>query len=354
MTLHELGLTNTLEKYRIENQLDRFSIARVISEHKDRFTVRTATAELEAELLGNLRYAAESRKELPVVGDWVAISEYDESKGMIHAVYPRTSLLERKAIGKFGEAQPIAANIDVGLIVLSVNRDFSINRIERYLTICNAAGIEPLVVLTKIDLVSSQVVTELLNKINQRIKEVPVIALSNQTRNGFDNIRQFLSKSKTYCLMGSSGVGKSTLINNLIGENVLLTGEISKSIDRGKHVTTHRELIVTDHGILIDNPGMREVGITSDSESLELTFDEISNLSAYCKFKDCSHTNETGCAVLEALQKGELDSGMYENFQKIERERSFFNSSLEERKQKDKELGKLIKNFAKQRKRGKF
>lgn len=354
MTLEELGYNSDLETYRKEQNLDSFGVARVTSEHKDRYTVKTESNELEAELIGNLRFTAESKYDLPAVGDWVAISEFDENKALIHSVYPRHSTLERKAVGKLGQTQIIATNIDFGLIIQSVNRDFNINRIERYLTICNSSKINPIVVLSKIDLIDTSDLEKILDKIHKRIKDVSIIALSNQSQIGLDKIKSNLKKGKTYCLIGSSGVGKSTLINNLVGENLLATGKISERIDRGKHITTHRELIVTEIGILIDNPGMREVGITDNSSGLEITFDEIANLSLNCKFNDCSHTNEKGCAILKALENGELDNDSYLNFQKMERERTFFDSSLVERKKKDKDLGKLIKNVVKQRKKNKY
>ncbi|WP_040282389.1 ribosome small subunit-dependent GTPase A [Psychroserpens damuponensis] len=354
MVINTLGFTKQLETYRLEHQLASFEVARVISEHKDRYIVKTESNELEAELIGNLRFTAENRYDLPAVGDWVAINEYDEGRALIHSVYPRTSMLERKAIDKLGKTQIIATNIDYGLIVQSVNRDFNLNRIERYLTICNSANIKPIIIISKIDLIETSELNELIDKIKERIKNVSIIAISNESQQGIDKIKKELSKGKTYCLLGSSGVGKSTLINNLVGDTVMNTGEISESIDRGKHVTTHRELIVSENGILIDNPGMREVGITNDSEGLELTFNKITNLSNDCKFNNCSHTNEKGCAIKKALENGALDNDSYVNFQKMERERQFFDSSIEERKKKDKDLGKLIKNVVKQRKKDKY
>ncbi len=351
MTLTDLGFNSLLEMYQKEQDLNSFEIARVTSEHKDRYTVKTVSDDLEAELIGNLRFTAESRYDLPAVGDWVAIQVYDDHKALIHSVYPRTSILERKTSGKSSKIQIIATNIDVGLIVQSINRDFNINRIQRYLTICNSAKIKPIIIISKIDLIDITELNTLLNQIKERIKEVPIITMSNHSLEGIENIKSKLIKGKTYCLLGSSGVGKSTLINNLIGNNIMNTGSISESIDRGKHITTHRELIVSENGILIDNPGMREIGITDTSEGLEITFDEITNLSHNCKFNDCSHTNEKGCAILKALENGELDDASYSNFQKMEREKAFFNSSLEERKKKDKGLGKLIKNVVKQKKK---
>lgn len=347
MTLEDLGYNNQFEESRKERNLDSFGIGRVIQEHKDRYTVKTESEDFECELIGNLRYSVNDKSELPAVGDWVAISEYDEGKALIHAVLPRHSVLERKAVGSSGQTQIIAANIDVGLIVQSVNRDFSINRLERYLTICNTSHIEPIIVLSKVDLIDQSELEELLTQVSDRIKNVPIISISNQSQIGIDKIKESLQRGKTYCLLGSSGVGKSTLINSIVGEDLMKTGSISQSIDRGKHVTTHRELIVLEKGILIDNPGMREIGITDSLGGFEMTFDEIMKLSQDCKYSDCTHTNENKCAVLKALENNELNPESYENFLKMERERSHFESSVMDRKKKDKDIGKLIKNMKK-------
>ncbi|MDF1673555.1 MAG: ribosome small subunit-dependent GTPase A, partial [Vicingaceae bacterium] len=291
----------------------------------------------------------------PAVGDWVAISEYDENKALIHAVFPRKSILERKAINKDGHTQIIATNIDVGLIVQSINRDFSINRLERYITICNASKIEPIIVLSKVDLIENEELKALLNQIKERITNISIYAISNQSQYGIDEIKATLIQGKTYCLLGSSGVGKSTLINTLNGSELMDTGEISERIDRGKHITTHRELFVLeDGGILIDNPGMREVGITDSTDGLEMTFEKIIELSKDCKFNDCKHTNENDCAVFAAIESGELDESSYENFLKMEKEKEHFESTIAEKRQKDKDFGKMIKHFKNTRKSNKF
>lgn len=355
MYLEDLGYNIDLETYRKEQNLEVFNVGRVISEHKDRYTVKAESAEFDSELIGNLRFTAESRYDLPAVGDWVAISEYDNGKALIHNIYPRHSIIERQAVGKSGYKQIIATNVDYGLIVQSVNRDFNINRLERYLTICNASNVKPILVLSKIDLINESELKQLLIQIKQRIKDVPLIAISNETLAGINQLSENIFKAKTYCLLGSSGVGKSTLLNKLTGKELMDTGEISKSIDRGKHVTSHRELIILDNGgILIDNPGMREIGLTETSVGLETTFDDIIEISKSCKFNDCSHTNETNCAVLEALNNGNINKDSYNNFLKMERERQYFESTIEEKRQKDKDFGKMIKNVKKQRKRDKF
>jgi len=355
MKLEDLGYNKNLERFRKQQNLDLFDVGRVILEHKDRYVVKTNTTEFDAELIGNLRFTAESRYDLPAVGDWVAISAYDENKALIHAVYPRHAIIERQAAGKSVQTQIIATNVDFGLIVQSVNRDFNINRLERYLTICNTSNVEPIIILSKIDLIEEQALNKHLDQIKERIKDIDIITISNQSNVGLDKIKAIIEKGKTYCLLGSSGVGKSTLLNKLSGKELMNTAEISERIDRGKHVTSHRELVVLENGgIFIDNPGMREIGITNTSGGLEITFDEIVELSHRCKFNNCTHTSEDGCAIQNAVENGEIDSESYANFQKMEKERAFFESSAEEKKKKDKNFGKMIKSVKKQRKQNKF
>jgi len=355
MKLEDLGYNKNLERFRKQQNLDLFDVGRVILEHKDRYVVKTNTTEFDAELIGNLRFTAESRYDLPAVGDWVAISAYDENKALIHAVYPRHAIIERQSAGKSVQTQIIATNVDFGLIVQSVNRDFNINRLERYLTICNTSNVEPIIILSKIDLIEEQALNKHLDQIKERIKDIDIITISNQSNVGLDKIKAILEKGKTYCLLGSSGVGKSTLLNKLSGKELMNTAEISERIDRGKHVTSHRELVVLENGgIFIDNPGMREIGITNTSGGLEITFDEIVELSHRCKFNNCTHTSEDGCAIQNAVENGEIDSESYANFQKMEKERAFFESSAEEKKKKDKNFGKMIKSVKKQRKQNKF
>ena len=347
MTLKDIGYTPILENYRIDNGLDAFEVARVIAEHKERYVVKTISGEYEAEILGNMRFTAQSRADFPAVGDWVAISLYDD-KALIHAIYPRTSKLERQAIGKHGDKQIIAANVDYAFLVQAVDRDFSVNRIERYLTICHSGGVKPIVVLNKIDLLEEQQLDELMNLMKHRHPEVDVIAISAETSTGIDNVQKLISSGKTYCLLGSSGVGKSTLVNTLTGNEVMKTSAISMSINRGKHVTTHREThFLKDGGILIDNPGMREVGIADATEGLGMTFESITELAEECRFKDCTHLTEVGCAVLEALESGGLDEASYANYQRMMREKAHFETSAVDKRRKDKMFGKMMRNYKK-------
>lgn len=349
MKPEDLGYNDGFENFRITQNLTGFDIGRISAEHKERYIVKTVAGEFEAEIAGNMRFTANDREGFPVVGDWVALTTYESDFAIIHKIFPRFSVIKRQAAGQSGEIQIIAANIDYAFIVQAADRDFNINRLERYLTICHSSKVSPMILLSKIDLINDQQITEILEKINIRIKNVPVIALSNESQYGYETLRNTIEKGKTYCLLGSSGVGKSTLINNLSGTVVMRTNMISQSTNKGRHVTSHRELIILDNGgILVDNPGMREVGIADSSGGLEITFDMIFSLSQNCRFKDCTHTNETGCSVLEAVEKGEIDRASYENYLKMEREKAHFESTVSERRKKDKDFGKILKNYKKE------
>lgn len=352
MKLEDLGYNDQLEKFRIENSLEGFEIGRVITEHKERFIVKTVNGEYEAEITGNMRFTANSREDFPAVGDWVALITYNSEFAIIHKILPRFSVIKRQAVGQSGEIQIIAANVDYAFLVQAVDRDFNVNRLERYLTICNASQVQPIVVLSKIDLINESKLNEILEAIKARIYNVPIIAISNEMLNGTQAISKSIEKGKTYCMLGSSGVGKSTLLNNLAGKVLMKTDEISGSTNKGRHVTSYRELVVLENGgILIDNPGMREVGIADSTSGLEITFDSIYRLSKKCRFKDCTHTEGIGCAVIDAVEKGKIDQASYENYLKMEREKAHFESTVSERRKKDREFGKMMKNYKKDMKK---
>jgi len=355
MNLHDLGINNELTSYLKDNELSNFSIGRVTQEHRERYIVSTGDNEYDAEITGNLRFSADSRSDFPAVGDWVTITVYDSDQAIIHNILPRRSVLERQAVGKFGEIQIISANIDVAFIVQAINNNFSINRLERYLTICYSSNIEPVLIISKIDLSAEEEISDAINKLNSRNKKVKYILLSNSTLEGLDQIMNYIKKGKTYCVIGSSGVGKSTLINNLLKKNMLKTGQISESTNKGKHITDHRELFVLENGgIIIDTPGMREVGMTDNAGGTETTFQEIYNLSLKCKFPDCKHVNEIGCAVIEAMNKGIIDKDSLNNFQKIQKEQDRFQATVAEKRRKDKAFGKMIKDYYKGKKRNEY
>lgn len=355
MKLEDLGYNEKLEEFRAENNHNGFETGRIITEHKERYIVKTAGGEYEAEITGNMRFNAISRENYPAVGDWVALITYDSDFAIIHKIMPRFSIVKRQAVGQFGEFQIIATNIDYAFLVQSVDRDFNINRLERYLTICNSSKVAPVIILSKIDLIDEYRLDEILKDIKARIKDVPVITVSSETGNGYEAVKHFIEKGKTYCMLGSSGVGKSTLLNNLAGRTIMKTDTISASTKKGRHITSYRELIILENGgILIDTPGMREVSIADTANGLEITFDMIVKLSENCKFKDCTHIHESGCCVLEAVEKGEIDKASYQNYLKMEREKAYFESTIAERRKKDKDFGKMLKNYKKEIKKNKF
>lgn len=352
--LYKLGITNDLEVYYRENNLSDLELARVIKEHKERYIISDGVHEMQAEILGNLRYSASGRESFPAVGDFVSYMSFDENNAIIHQVLPRNSVLKRQAVGKIGDVQIIASNVDYAFIVQSVGQDFNINRVERYLTQVYSGNLNPILVITKVDLVDDVAIEEVKEKLLDRKISIPVYFLSNETGVGVEELLAVIENQKTYCFVGSSGVGKSSLVNRLVGGSQLETKEISTSTGKGKHTTSHRELIVlSSGGILIDTPGMREFGTADTASGIEEAFDVISELAMECKFSDCTHNQEDGCAVLEAVEQGDLDKQTLSNYHKLEREREHYQSSLAEKRTKDKEFGKMVKSVMNMKKASK-
>lgn len=348
MDLKKLGYQTSFEEFRIKEGLSGFDVARVIAEHKERYIVLAETGELEAEITGNMRFTARGREDFPAVGDWVSILPYGNEQAVIHRIFPRYSVIQRQVPGKTGEVQIIGTNIDLAFLLQAADRDFNLNRTERYLTLCYSSGVKPVIVITKTDLIGVEKISELTVQIQNRIKEVPVLPVSNLTQNGVEALKSFIASGKTCCLLGSSGVGKSSLLNNLSGSRAMPTGAISESSGKGRHVTSHRELfLLPGGGILIDNPGMREVGIADSGMGVEMVFASIGVIGKNCRFKDCTHTSETGCAVLEALENGSIDRASYENYQKLEKERAHFETTMAEKRKREKIFGKILKDYKK-------
>lgn len=345
-SLQALGLTPELEGYVKENLSPGTQIGRVIREHRERYAVSDGDNEYDAEITGNMRYSAASRKDFPAVGDWVTMITYGPDQAIINSILPRKSILARQAVGKPGEIQIISANIDSAFIVQALSNNFNINRLERYLTICYSAGIEPILILSKTDIVSRDEISEAVRVLQMRDSQVKYVLLSNVTGEGSDQMMKLIQIGRTYCVIGSSGVGKSTLINSLLKREALRTGELSSSTNKGKHVTEHRELFVLDNGaIIIDTPGMKELGLTDDSEGLNTTFGNISQLAGKCRFPDCLHINEHGCAVIEAVENGTVNRESYENYLKMLKEQERFNITIAEKRRRDKHFGKMVKNY---------
>lgn len=348
MSLADYGYYKYLQKVKTDDNLANLRIGRVLSEHKESYIVMTDDGEMTAEITGNLRFTAVSREDLPAVGDWTALSVCGSDFAVINKVLPRYSVITRQAVGRQGDLQIIAANIDFALLVQSVDRDFNINRLERYLTICYNSKVTPIIVLTKIDLKTKTEISELISGLKNRIVNVDIITVSSEIQSGYDELKRIIISGETFCMLGSSGAGKSTIVNNLSGRNIMKTGQLSSSTGKGCHITTSRELILlNDGGMLIDNPGMREVGIADSSEGMEITFDKIYDFAQNCRFNNCTHTSEIGCAVISALENNLIDPLHYQSYLKMEREKAHFETSVAEKRKKEKEFGKILKEYNK-------
>jgi ribosome biogenesis GTPase len=326
-------------------------IARVVAEHKEAYSVKTANAEYLAKITGKRVFNATSREDYPAVGDWVAITVVDKKRAVIQGILPRKTILRKKYSDK-EKTQVIAANIDVAFIVESVDRDYNLNRLERHVVLANEGKIRPAVLLNKIDLISQEELEVKINQIQERFPTIDVIPTSIITEEGLDALTGYIESGKTYCFLGSSGVGKSSLINRLLGGHTIKVSEISKYTGRGKHTTTGRQVYFLDNGgLVVDNPGMREVGMTDSQAGIEDVFGEIAALSQDCKFNDCTHTHEHGCAVLEAIKGGELDENKYLNYLKLKKEAEHYKMTDLEKRKKDRQFGKFIKKAQSHQKR---
>lgn len=353
MGLQELGYDSWFEKQRMAFADRELAQARVVAMDRDRYTVRTATGEMTAELTGKLRFSAETSMDIPCVGDWVLVHTHnDETLAIIHAILPRKTLLRRKTPGKEMEFQLIAANLDVACIVQSCEFDFNIRRLERYLVVAKDGNIEPMILLTKTDLVAPSEVDEMVSEIRRSGIAEPVLALSTVSGQGLTEFRSSLKPARTFCLLGSSGVGKTTLLNSLLGREEFETASVREKDGRGRHTTARRQLIVLDHGaLLIDTPGMRELALMGAEVGIEESFSEIAELARDCRFSDCTHTQEVGCAVLDALADGSLSQQRYESYRKLVKESAYHEMSHLERRQRDKKFGRLVKEVLKHHKK---
>ena len=327
------------------------TLARVIAEHKELYFVRNEASEFSAKITGKAMFKASSREDYPAVGDWVLIRILDREQAIIHRILPRKTVLKRRSAGK-SDVQIIASNIDTTFIVQSPDRDYSLNRFERYLSLAKDGKIDPVIVLNKTDLISNADLETKLSEIKIRFKNTDVYAISTVTGAGISDLKKDIKKGLTYCFIGSSGVGKSSIINTLIGENLIKTGTISTHANRGKHITAHRELfMLKDGGLLIDNPGMREIGLLDSDAGIKNVFSEIYDLSNNCRFSDCTHRHEPGCAVLDAVKNGTLNNGKYKNYIKLFRENEYHSMTKLEKREKDRKFGKFIKTAKKQLKK---
>ncbi|MDA0865759.1 MAG: ribosome small subunit-dependent GTPase A [Cyanobacteria bacterium] len=347
--LEFIGYSDWFKSRADEAKIAVHGVARVVSVHKNSFIVTKGEEEIFAELSGNLLYGAASSSDLPATGDWVYADFFDDdSHAIIHGVFPRKTLLKRKTPGKQVDLQLIAANIDVAFIIQSLNENFNLRRLERYLVMVNESEIEPVILLSKCDLVASDAINEIKQKVLGIAPQTSVIEFSNLSRANIDSIIGSLKCGYTYCLLGSSGVGKTTLLNRIIGEKKFETKAVSKIQSKGRHTTTSRQLVrLKNRAMIIETPGMRELGSMFVEDGIEETFSEISDLAHRCKFSDCSHTNEKGCAILAAIATGELSEQRYQNYLKMKKESEYNQMSYLEKRRKDKSFGKMVKSVMK-------
>jgi ribosome biogenesis GTPase len=341
------------EKY----QKEGFTIARVIAEHREMYTILDDGNAVPAEVTGRLMYAAQSRIDYPAVGDWVAIQRFENSNAVIHHVLPRRTFISRKTSGREFNEQLIATNIDIVFVVQSLDHNYNLRRLERFLVVAHESGAVPAVLLSKTDLLSDDEVLSRIAEVHTISPGAAVIAYSAKSLSHIDEIQRLIAPETTVCFIGSSGVGKSTLINRLVGSELLATQEVREEDSRGRHTTTHRQLVpLANGGFVIDTPGMRELGLWSTTGSIEEIFPEFAALAQECKFTDCEHIHEPGCAVQQALADGTIDRGRYESYLKLKKEADYVAAKTDirkqqERKAKEKQFGRMLKSFKKTRKK---
>jgi len=327
---------------------DNNVIARVVAQYRGRYRVISKNDEFWAEVTGKTIYQATSQLDYPVVGDLVCIFELGYGNSIIESILPRINILQRKSAGK-NTSQPIASNIDTAFIVQSVDRNFNLNRFERYLTIVEAAKIKPILVLNKCDLITAEELSEKISSLEARFKDMPILSISVLKGDGIDSLKKAIRPQQIHCLLGSSGVGKSSLINMLLGRELLRTREISAQTKKGKHVTTHRELFTLEGGgMVIDNPGMREIGLVDATDGVSNVFSEIEQLGKGCRFVDCTHQHEPGCKVLAAIESGDLSTEKHQSYIKLQKEAKYYDMTSLEKRRKDKGFGKMVKTAMKQ------
>ena len=319
-----------------------FVPARVIKQQRDLSTLAGPGGELEAVVTGRFRHQAAGLADYPAVGDWVVIADQGDGRGAIQAVLPRRSAFVRKVAGGVVEAQVAAANVDTVFLVSGLDGDFNLRRIERYLATAWTSGASPVVVLNKSDLRDD--LPDVVAAVSAVAPGVPAVALSALAAGSLEALRPYLVPRRTVALLGSSGVGKSTLVNRLLGEDRLPTAPVSDAeAGRGRHTTTTRELIKLPGGaLLIDTPGMRELQLWADDDGLDRTFDEIDRLAAGCRFRDCRHEQEPGCAVRSAVEAGTVDERRLASYHKLRRELGFMElkRDVKARRQQEKAAGR--------------
>ncbi len=350
MRLEELGWNPFLELHFRQEETEGCVPARVSEESKGFYRVLAEEGEFLAQIAGKVRYGAEERSNFPAVGDWVAIAlRPAEARATIVTILPRRTVLSRKVPGRAVDKQILATNVDTVFVVASLNQEFNLRRIERYLALVWESGAQPVVLLNKADLCAG--VASLAAKVERTAPGAAVHALSALTGDGLEAVSQFLEPGRTAAFIGSSGVGKSTIINALFGEGSQRVQPVRASDDRGRHTTTSRQMILfSPGGIVIDTPGMRELQLWESDEGLDQTFEDLEALAQHCKFGDCRHRGEPGCAVSQAIEDGALDAARLESYRKLEAELRFLETKTNlgarhSAKQRARQMSKAQKKF---------
>ena len=334
MTLHDLvtlGWTPALAQAFAPHEAAGLEPGRVSLEHNHVYRVLTANGERLAEAAGKIKYEASGRHELPAVGDWVGMRLNPHgSRSVIRTILPRRSVFSRKAAGRETTEQVVAANVDTVFIVFGLDKPVNPNAIERYLVVARRSGAEPVIVLNKADLADD--IGASVAEATASASDVPVCAVSTLTPEGVTRLTSFLSAGRTVALLGPSGVGKSTIVNRLVERELLPTGEVRAWDARGRHTSVHRQLVVRQAGgLIIDTPGLRELQLWDAGDAFADTFADIAALAGGCRFRDCRHDREPGCAVKAAVEAGTLDAGRYESYLKLQREQAAFERNRDER-----------------------
>ena len=347
MNCIDLGFDDWFEQHLVDNPPNHHP-ARIITVDRDRYLVCDENGERHAELAGKLLFQADTSLDMPTVGDWVTVEDFDNCTfSIIHSILPRRTVLKRKTAGKSVAFQLLASNIDTAFIMQSVDHNFNLRRLERYLVVIRDGGITPTVLLSKTDLEKDKL-SKKIAAVSEIDPDLPIYPFSNLTGKGLKKIQAMIEVGKTYSLLGSSGVGKTTLLNRLIGEETFAVQEVREEDGKGRHTTTRRHLIVLPSGgMIIDTPGMRELGTIDMSDGIVQTFPDFEKVVDRCRYKDCTHVHETGCAVLEAVENGDLDASRYESYLKLRRESAHHARSYLEKRQRDKAFGKMVKTMKK-------
>lgn len=353
--LEDFGWSATFEEPLRAVQGDGLSAGRVVAQFQGLYRAMSDAGELLCDVSGRFRHNAPSPGAFPVVGDWVALRPRpDEGRGTIHAVLPRRSQFVRRASGDVTVEQVVAANVDTVFLLMGLDADFNPRRLERYLTLAHRSGAAAVVVLNKVDLCED--LPARLWDVASIAGEVPVVSVSARWGTGFDDVARFLHPGETIALLGSSGVGKSTLVNRLLREDRLRTNEVRSGDQRGRHTTTNRELVLLPDGVLvIDTPGMREIQLWEGEETLASAFDDLVSLAEGCRFRDCRHEQEPGCALRTAVQEGRLLADRLASYRKLQLEAEAGEAAREgrmrslEKKRNERVMGRAIKSFYKKK-----